>query len=196
MHIVLASRNPGKLAELQKFLADLPLTLSSAADHPSVTEVIEDGDSFEANALKKARQVCTQSGHWALADDSGLEVDALHGAPGIYSARYAGPQANDENNNLRLLENLASVPPEKRQARFVCCLALVSPEGETWITHGICPGIILSSPQGTNGFGYDPLFLYEPLQLSFAELTTAEKSLYSHRGRALAELKSYLQGLG
>jgi XTP/dITP diphosphohydrolase len=164
--------------------------------------VEEDGETFAANAAKKAREVAAAAGLPALADDSGLEVDALDGAPGVRSARYAGAGHDDAANNRRLLAELAGVPTARRTARFRCAVALADPRGPLGdtveIREGACAGVILESPRGHNGFGYDPLFLYPELGRTFAELSLEEKGRLSHRARALAAmlpvLRAYLVG--
>lgn len=154
----------------------------------------ETGVTFRENALLKARSVCLQTGLAALADDSGLEVQALHGAPGVYSARYAGVGATDEENCSKLLRALSGTPSSKRRARFVCALALYMPDGTCVEAQGTCSGEIGQTPIGTGGFGYDPLFYYEPLQATFAELSLEQKNAVSHRARAIANLQATLQG--
>jgi XTP/dITP diphosphohydrolase len=191
MELLLATTSPGKIAEIEPALKDLRVKMISLRSLASCPEIIEDGASFEDNALKKARTLASFSGLVTLADDSGLEVDALHGAPGIYSARYSGPGADDTRNNEKLLRELTRVPPERRGARYVCVLALCSPvrgrEGE-WVFRGECWGWISISPKGGNGFGYDPLFIYSPLNKTFGELDRKTKGAVSHRGQALQKL--------
>jgi len=153
----------------------------------------ENGATFLENAILKARSVCLQTGQAALADDSGLVVTALAGAPGIYSARYAGLTASDEDNRQALLAAMASVAEEHRQAQFVCALAVAFPDGRLLTAEGVCHGEVLTSPRGDNGFGYDALFYYPPLQCSFAELTTKQKNQISHRSQALDKLLKYIR---
>lgn len=183
MHIVLATRNPHKVNEIRAVFAGLDVTFSSAADHPGAPDVVEDGATLEANALKKARALAAACGLWALADDTGLEVKALGGAPGVYSARYAGPDGDAVANCRKLLKELAGA--DDRSARFRTVLALVSPQGEERWIEGVCEGRILEAPRGDAGFGYDPLFVPEGGAQSFAEMSAAEKNACSHRGRAL-----------
>ena len=185
--IVLASANAGKLRELQHALAPLALTLRPLSDF-SATQAEEDGDSFAANALIKARHASACSGLPALADDSGLAVAALDGAPGVYSARYAGPQASDADNNAKLLTALRGV--NDRRAAFHCTLALVqsADDAQPLLIEGRWEGEILEAPRGDGGFGYDPLFLDPELGRSAAELSREEKRARSHRGRAVAAL--------
>jgi XTP/dITP diphosphohydrolase len=184
MTLLVATRNAHKLLELRAMLAGDGLLLIGADDRPGLPEVDEDADTFEGNALKKARALCLASGLWTLADDSGLEVDALGGAPGVRSARYAGPSADTAANNAKLLQALQGVT--KRQARFRCVLALAAPDGRVWTVAGCCEGRLLEAPRGVAGFGYDPLFIPEGYDVTFAELPAATKNRISHRARALA----------
>jgi XTP/dITP diphosphohydrolase len=198
----MASGNRGKLAELRRLLAGIPIRVLSPAEAGSpLPPVDEDGLTFEANAVKKAlaaASVCDR-GVLVLADDSGLEVDALQGAPGVRSARFAGfqghPAQRDTANNQHLLHSLAGVPLERRSARFVCVLALAKAGQVLAITHGQVKGVILDRPRGKGGFGYDPLFLHPPTGRTFAQMSPTEKQAVSHRGRALADLRSILAGL-
>jgi len=195
---LIATTNPAKFAEVKSFLAALPLRILSLKDLDSPPGVVEDGRTFEENALKKARTLADFSGRLTLADDSGLEVDALDGAPGIYSARYAGADADDERNNRKLLEALAEVPPERRTARFVCALALCAPRGQEkkdWIVRESCGGRIAFTPWGDHGFGYDPLFFYPPFGQTFGEIDRRTKATVSHRGKALKRLADALPEL-
>ena len=192
MKIVLASRNKKKIGELRTLLAEkLPaIEVLSLDDVGLYDEIVEDGNSFAENALIKAR-AAAQSGYIGVGDDSGLTVDALGGEPGIYSARYAercgrGGDHNDAANNAALLERLAGVSAEERGGAFVCCIACVLPNGHEWTVQREARGIILSEAAGNGGFGYDPLFYYEPLQKTFAELSAEEKNTVSHRGQAIA----------
>jgi XTP/dITP diphosphohydrolase len=189
--LLIATTNAGKLAEIEAALKELPVRILSLKDFPAAPEVVEDGATYEENALKKARTIAAFSGLPTLADDSGLEVDALGGAPGIYSARYSGDDADDARNNRKLLDELAGLPEERRGARFVCVLALSAPQGE-WLFRAECPGRIAFAPRGANGFGYDPLFLYAPLGRTFGQLDRETKSRVSHRGLALQKLKAAL----
>jgi XTP/dITP diphosphohydrolase len=190
--LVFATRNRGKLTELRQLLADLDLEVLALDEVPSsVGEVVEDGDTFAANAIKKARAVAAATGLPALADDSGLEVDALGGRPGVYSARFAGPDCDDDANNDKLLAELADVPDGRRTARFRAVLALVA--GERVITtEGVCEGQIVRERRGQGGFGYDPLFYCPELGATFAELGVGPKNDRSHRARAMKSLKPLL----
>ncbi|MHB9144065.1 MAG: XTP/dITP diphosphatase [Symbiobacteriia bacterium] len=193
--VVLATRNPGKVAELARLLAGTGITVVSLAEFPAAPEVEETGATFAANALLKAQAAAVHTGLVALADDSGLEVDALAGRPGVYSARFAGPHASDEDNNQKLISLLTAVPIARRTARFRSAVAIVTPDGRSEVTDGACKGSILHSPRGTDGFGYDPLFLVPELGKTFAELTMEEKNRISHRGRALRRALQLLPGL-
>jgi len=187
MQAVLVSHNKKKIAELRAILAEAApgLTLLSAGEAGLPDDIPEDGDTFAANALIKARAAAAL-GYIGIADDSGLVVDALDGAPGVYSARYAGAHGDDTANNAKLLRELAARPNEPRTAAFVCAMACVFPDGESFTCEGRCPGEILTEARGEGGFGYDPLFLYVPAGKSFAELGGEEKNRISHRARALA----------
>jgi XTP/dITP diphosphohydrolase len=190
--LVLATLNPAKGRELAALLAGLPLEIRLLAEWPGAVLPEETGTSYEANALLKGRATARQVGALALADDSGLEVDALGGAPGLHSARYGGPGLDDGARCQRLLEALAEVPAPRRTARFRCVLALVDPTGPEHVVEGTAEGLILGAPRGRGGFGYDPLFLYPPLGRTFAELSAAEKADVSHRGRAVAAVRRLL----
>lgn len=190
--IVIATKNRGKLAEFAKAFAGLPVQVLSLDACGEVPEAVEDGDTFAANARKKAQHYLRHTGKACLADDSGLEVDALGGAPGVFSARYAGEGAGDAANNAKLLAALAEVPAPQRTGRFRCALALAFPDGRCLEADGTVEGLILAAPQGEGGFGYDPLFLAPQLGKSFAELTLPEKNAISHRGRAIAAMAQLL----
>jgi XTP/dITP diphosphohydrolase len=194
--LVLASSNRGKLAEFAPLLADAGFVLRTQGEF-GVVDAVEDGASFVENALIKARHASAATGRPALGDDSGLLVDALDGAPGLYSARYAGMHGDSAANIEKLLRELADVPDARRTARFHCTLVLVRHAGDPrpLIADGEWPGTILRAPRGGRGFGYDPVFFDPENACSAAELAPAVKHLISHRGRALAELKQRLQGL-
>jgi XTP/dITP diphosphohydrolase len=198
IELLVATTNPGKFAEVQAFLSGLPLRILSLRDLRNPPTIVEDGATFEENALKKARVLAEYSSLLTLADDSGLEVDALNGAPGIYSARYCGEEGNDEKNNDRLLREVKNIPEEKRTARFVCALALCAPKSfgmKHWIVRESCEGRIVLERRGSAGFGYDPLFFYPPLGKTFGELDRETKATVSHRGQALKRLAEILPSL-
>ncbi|MEM1448760.1 MAG: RdgB/HAM1 family non-canonical purine NTP pyrophosphatase [Planctomycetota bacterium] len=202
MRLLLASGNRKKLLELQRVAAPLGVEVVQPSDVGGLPEVVEDGATFAANAAKKAISGARHAGLWTLADDSGLEVDALGGAPGVYSARYAGVHGDDEGNNRKLLRELADVPDGSRGASFVCALALARPEtGEiAHETEGRTFGRILREPRGEGGFGYDPLFEFveegfPATGMVFATLSADEKAAVSHRGRALRALEPALTAL-
>ncbi|HKM17009.1 MAG: XTP/dITP diphosphatase [Firmicutes bacterium] len=190
--LVVASQNLHKVGEIKVILSDLPLVVKGA-DEAGLPQVIEDGATFEDNAVKKALTAAKALGCMALADDSGLMVDWLNGEPGVHSARYAGSPTNDQLNNEKLLSKLGGVPWEKRDARFVCVIALATPEGEVITYTGTCPGKIAFEPRGNNGFGYDPLFVVPELSQTFAELDPEVKNRISHRAKALAQLRQGLR---
>jgi XTP/dITP diphosphohydrolase len=192
VEIVVATRNTRKLEEIKRVAARWVLSLHSLAEFPGCPEVEEEGVTFEANALKKAVFVARWSQKPALADDSGLEVDALGGAPGVRSARYAGPDADDRKNIEKLLEAMRPVAVGQRGGRFVCCVALASPDGAARTFRGEVRGRIGIEPRGTNGFGYDPIFFPEGHDRTFAEMSDAEKDTVSHRAKAVRELGRYL----
>ncbi len=188
MEIVLASRNRKKIRELETFLSEISsdIKVLSLDDIGFHEEIIEDGESFAENSRIKAL-VPARLGYIGIADDSGLEVDALNGAPGVYSARYSGEGANDERNNEKLLSELVDIPDAERTARFRTVITCEFPDGRELCADGVCEGRILREPMGSDGFGYDPLFWYEPLQKTFAQLSGEEKNAVSHRGRAMRE---------
>ena len=183
--IVLATRNKNKLKEIQELLKGFPVVIKSLADFGPMPEAVEDGETFDENAYKKAIHYAKVLGVPCLADDSGLAVDALDGRPGVYSARYAGPGATDWDNCEKLLGEMAGLT--KRTAHFVCVLSLATPAGPALTWEGRCDGEIIHERRGESGFGYDPVFFSPELGKTFAEVTMAEKSGVSHRGRALAE---------
>ena len=198
--LLLATHNPGKLAEIATLLAEVPLTLigpKEVRDHVRATlePPEENGATYAANALLKAHAAHRASGLAALADDSGLEVDALGGAPGVKSARFAGPDATDEENNALLLARLGGRPPAERTARFVCAAALVAPDGVSVVTTGEVRGLILDAPRGGGGFGYDPLFFYAPFNSTFGEAAAADKNAVSHRAAAFRAMAAEIQRL-
>jgi XTP/dITP diphosphohydrolase len=186
--IVLATRNSGKIKELHDLLSGYGLTVLGLSDYPEIGEIEETGTTFAENAALKARTVAQATGLVALADDSGLVVDALDGAPGVYSARYSDPGATDARNNEKLLHVLQNVPEQKRGCRFVSLVAAIAPNGAELLAEGRWEGRVLPAPRGNGGFGYDPLFLDLELGKSAAELSREEKNARSHRGRALRAL--------
>lgn len=195
--IVCATRNPGKVRELRTLLADVPdLVLVGLDEVPPIADVVEDGDTFEANAIKKAREVARATGMMALADDSGIELDALDGHPGVHSARYAGERATDAENNAKLLAALRGVPQAKRTARYRVVLALADPTGAlgdaVHTESGTCEGRIRDEPAGSGGFGYDPHFVPAGDERTMAQLTAAEKNRISHRGQAARKMARFL----
>lgn len=195
MEIVVATRNRKKLREISRILEGLDVKLFTMDEFPDCPEVEETERTFEGNAIKKAIAVSSCTGMAALADDSGLEVDDLGGAPGIYSARYAGDEATDKDNVAKLISKLDSVPDEKRGARFVCVIALSLQDGHVETFNGKVEGRIGRSPAGLSGFGYDPVFYPEGRRRTFAQMSPAEKDAMSHRGRALVRLRDYLKKL-
>jgi len=195
MDIVLATKNRNKIGEIKKILRamDTDYRIYTFDDFPAYQDVEEDGDTFEANAVKKALHVSAHAGMPAIADDSGLEVDALNGAPGVLSARYAGESANDSANLEKLLSEMKDIPFEKRSARFVCCIALAFSGGVKTFS-GYVRGRIGIEPKGKKGFGYDPVFYPDGFDRTFAEMSDEEKNTISHRGIALKELQQYFKG--
>jgi XTP/dITP diphosphohydrolase len=190
--LVLATRNRHKGEELAALLGDLGLRIRTLADFPDAPEVEEDGQTCQANAIKKAREIAQSTGLPAVADDTGLEVDALGGRPGVYSARYAGEQATYEDNCQKLLRELAGVPPADRTARFLTVAALALPDGSVQVTQGVLSGVITEAPSGSSGFGYDSVFLVPHLQQTLAELSAEEKNRISHRARAFNKMHEIL----
>lgn len=194
--LVLGSRNRKKLGELAELLEPYGLDLKTLADFPNAIEVEETGDTFGANAALKATQQATRLGHWVLGEDSGLSVDALQGAPGVYSARFSGPGATDERNNALLLERLREVPLERRTAHYTCHAVLSDPSGRVRAeAAGICRGRILQVAAGSGGFGYDPLFEVTECHRTFGELAPAVKAVLSHRSRAMRKLAPQIGAL-
>ncbi len=191
--LILATGNQGKLKELQALLAGSNIEIATLRDFPELIMPEETGRTFTENARLKAQAVVAATGGWALSDDSGLVVDALDGAPGIYSARFAGTKASDSENNQKLLREMAEIPDNRRRAAFVCVMVLAAPTGAEYVFSGRCEGRIAHRVNGTKGFGYDPVFLPAPdYSVSMAQLTPAEKSAISHRGKALREFKMWL----
>jgi XTP/dITP diphosphohydrolase len=187
-YLVIASRNKGKTDEISELLSGFPVTIKNLDDFGPIPEVEEDGQTFDDNAYKKSSFTARVLGYPALADDSGLVVEALDGAPGVFSARYAGLDATNEQRFQKLLREMEGI--NNRKAAFECVISLAVPTGPALTYEGRCEGIIAESPLGTNGFGYDPIFYYPPLKKTFAQLTREEKGRVSHRGKALEELKN------
>lgn len=190
--ILVASGNKGKLREFAGILREVVEVVLSPADFPDLPEIEEDGETFEANALKKARSAAVFTGRPVLADDSGLCVDFLQGRPGVRSARFAGTEATDADNNALLLRELQGVPASGRGAAFHCVIALCHPDGSCQTFDGKLPGEILEAPRGEGGFGYDPLFLVPEYGQTLSELPLEVKNAISHRGRAMQQLKAAL----
>lgn len=197
-HLLVATGNRGKLAELEQLFAGLDVQVLGLDAVGPVPEVVEDGETFEANAAKKAREVAAATGRMTLADDSGLEVDVLAGAPGVRSARFAGEPSSDEANNRLLLDRLSGRVGSERAARFRCVLALADPAGalgdRVHLEAGTCEGAIALEPRGEAGFGYDPLFVPAGREQTMAELPAEEKHRLSHRGAAAARMRAFLEG--
>lgn len=190
--IIVATKNRGKLREVKEALKDIEVQILSLADLTPLPPIEEDGNTFRENAFKKARTVAHHTGRLTIADDSGLEVDYLKGEPGVHSARFAGENASDRDNNHKLLRCLEGVPSSQRGATFRCVIAVVDPLGkETWL-EGVCSGTIGEKARGAGGFGYDPLFIIPELGKTLAELPLEEKNRMSHRGKALTALKRVL----
>jgi XTP/dITP diphosphohydrolase len=195
--LVLATRNPAKRAELSRILADgcVPVDLVTLDDFPDLPEVAETGRTFAENALLKARAVAVFTGLPAVADDSGICIDALSGMPGVLSARWSGAHGDDEANLRLVLAQLADVPPGQRGAHFACAAALVLPSGSEHVAEGVLDGSVIDAPRGANGFGYDPIFMPESSGLTTAEMAAADKDKISHRGRALRALAPVIAAL-
>jgi XTP/dITP diphosphohydrolase len=191
--VVLATRNPGKLRELDRILSS-QIRLAGLEDFPGAPDVPETGATFEENALLKARAIAAHTGLAAVADDSGLCVDALNGMPGVLSARWAGGHGDDQANLDLLLAQIADVPDARRGARFVCAAALVLPDCREWVVTGTVEGRLIRVPRGSGGFGYDPIFLPDGFDLTTAEMTPEAKDAISHRGRAFRALAPFITG--
>lgn len=195
IRLLIATRNPGKLREYEQLLAGLPLSLTYLDGEGITQEVEESGETFADNATNKAKEYACLSGLLTLADDSGLEVDALGGEPGVHSARYAGPEANDEDRYRLLLERMEGVPWEERGARFRCVTAVAEPGGEVYTAEGTVEGIIALAPQGEYGFGYDPVFYVPEHDRTMAQLPPEVKNRISHRAVAAREIRGILERL-
>ena len=193
--IIIATKNAGKAKEFEHIFKPYNVRVKSLLDFEEMDDIVEDGKTFEENALIKARAIASPFNQMVLADDSGLEVDALDGRPGVYSARYAGEGRNDEDNILKVLHELEGVPTDERGARFVCALAIVTPQGDEVVVRGTCEGRILTECLGTEGFGYDPIFYLPHLSKTMAQLPKSEKNVLSHRADAFVKLQPYLEKL-
>jgi XTP/dITP diphosphohydrolase len=193
LEVVIASSNPGKIAEIQQIMHDLPVNLLTGEEVGGLPAVEETGATYLENARLKAEAVHRATGKAALADDSGLEVDALDGAPGVRSARLAGPSATDEQNNVRLISLLFGVPLERRTARYQCVAVLLRPDESEIVGSGACEGMIIEEPRGAGGFGYDPWFIPAGESRTMAELSPEEKHVISHRGKAFREVAAKLR---
>ena len=193
MKLIIATRNPHKLEEIRAIFPFSGLEVVSVEEFSSVPEIEEDGDTFEVNAVKKAATTALIAGHWALADDSGLEVECLGGEPGVRSARFAGEPPDYQANNAKLLDAMRGM--EDRRARFTCVMALASPAGQCRVEQGRCTGRIAGEPRGDGGFGYDPVFIPDGHDITFAEMASDQKNRISHRGVALAAAKEAWAGI-
>ncbi|MGQ9583781.1 MAG: XTP/dITP diphosphatase [Anaerolineae bacterium] len=195
LKLLVATHNPGKVREYRELLASLPVELTWPGELGLKVEVEENGETFAENAVRKALAYAQASGLWTLADDSGLEVDALGGAPGVRSARYAGPGATDEDRYHLLLRRMEEVPEGRRQARFRCVIALANPQGQVWTAEGTVEGVIIREPRGSGGFGYDPVFYMPEVGCTMAELRADQKNRISHRARAAEAIRPILARL-
>lgn len=194
--IIVATGNQGKMKEISHILTDLPIELTSLKDHfDPIPDIPETGSTFKENALLKAKWLSDKTNHWVLADDSGLEVDALFGEPGVHSARYAGEHGNSKANNEKLLNALKDIKQDQRTARFKCCMVLYCNSDQIYTGEGTCEGRIIESPIGFNGFGYDPLFIPDGYSETFAQLDGTIKNQISHRRKALEEIRKVIQRL-
>jgi XTP/dITP diphosphohydrolase len=188
--LLIATRNPGKVREIKELLKEFNLTITSLNDYPDMPEIVEDGKTFEANAIKKAVTIALYTKKLTMGEDSGLEVKALGNAPGVYSARFSGEGATDEKNNSKLLRSLKKFPLKKRQARYRCVAVLADGEKIVSVVKGSCSGLIAARREGKNGFGYDPLFFIPRYKKTFGQLDSSIKSKISHRAHAMKKLKS------
>jgi len=193
MEIVIASNNKGKVEEIKNYLSDKNIIVFSLEDYPDFPGVTEDGKTYFENAFKKAHAVCQYTKKTAIADDSGLEIEALNNNPGIYSSRYAGLQAGANDNIKKVIEELKKLPPEtSKKAAFKCVISIAHPNGNSDVIKESCEGEMILSPRGTHGFGYDPIFYIPELKATMAELSLAKKNEISHRGKAMKRLKELL----
>lgn len=193
MKLVLATRNEGKIREIGEILQDqTEIELLSLRNYPDAPDVVEDSNTYEENAIKKASTLAEYTGHITIADDSGLEVDALAGAPGVHSARYAGEDASDQDRILKLLDALQNIPDDRRSGRFTCAVAIASPLAQVRVVQSVCEGRIIRTPRGESGFGYDPVFVPVGYDNTFAELGDEVKNRISHRAKALDKARKLL----
>jgi XTP/dITP diphosphohydrolase len=192
MRIIIASRNKRKVREIRQILSGLPIEFLTLDDLNELPEIVEDGFSYKENAIKKAQITAKFTHMWALADDSGIEVSALGNRPGIFSSRYAGPNAKDKENNIKLLGELKDVPLSKRAARYKAVVVLASPDSKTFVVEGSCKGFITEAPKGRSGFGYDPIFFVPRYAKTMAELGMKIKNKISHRAKAIRKIKPIL----
>lgn len=193
--VIIATKNAGKAKEFEHIFNQYNIAVKSLLDFEDVEDIVEDGETFEANALIKARAIAKQFNQVVIADDSGLEVDALDGRPGVYSARYAGEGRDDQANIEKVLSELEGIPANQRGARFVCALALVTPEGKESVVRGTCEGQILTECLGSEGFGYDPIFYLPELEKTMAQIPKSQKNVLSHRANAFTKLQDVLMTL-
>lgn len=191
--LIFATGNANKMIEIREILGELPVDILSMKEAGIEADIVENGSTFEENALIKAKEICKLAGEMVLADDSGLEIDYLNGEPGIYSARYMGENTSYHIKNKNLMERLQGVPDEKRTARFVCAIAAAFPDGRHFVVRGTIEGMIGYEERGENGFGYDPIFYLPKKGVSTAELSSEEKNSISHRGNALRKMKELLE---
>lgn len=193
MKLVLATRNQGKVREIGDILRDQSgIELLSLRNYPDAPDVVEDGETYEENAIKKASTLAEHTGHLTIADDSGLAVDALDGAPGVHSARYAGENASDQDRIAKLLNALQDIPDDRRSGRFICAVAIAEPLAKVQVVRGVCEGRIIHGPRGTSGFGYDPIFVPLGYAETFSELGDEIKNQISHRAKALEKASKML----
>ncbi len=196
MKLILATNNKNKIIEIRDKFSDVKgLELVPLGSYPDPPEIVEDGETFRDNAEKKARGIAAFTGHLSMADDSGLEIEALNGRPGVYSARYGGESATDEDRNRMVLDEMQGVPPSRRAARFVCVIAICGPDGRCVFAEGECGGRIAEEMIGARGFGYDPIFFLPDRGKTMAELPLEEKNLISHRAKALEKAREMLMGM-
>ena len=195
MNIVIASNNKGKIEEIKKFYERLKINFFSLKDFPSIQKTDEEFETYQENALQKAKKVSEFTKMIALADDSGIEIDALEGKPGVHSARFGGEKISDKKRNQKILRLLKDIPESLRKAKFICVIAIAKPDGEFYIVKGICKGVIAKKPKGDSGFGYDPIFFLPGYNNTFAEMDINLKNRISHRAKALKKAEKILRAL-